>query len=569
MDERRDQLAATLAVALAALALLILLGGRVLGPADLYFKDQPKTVSYTADMLLNGRWALPRDVLHQPATKPPLYNWIGAAAVAVTRSWSPFVLKLPSLLGALLAVGSVFAATRFLLRRPDAAAAAADAASVDDDAFPLDPQLSLRREDDRDANPAGFATAVAAVAAAMCLCNATAADLAYRARPDMLQAGFMTLAFACATMCVWPFEKPKRATWLAMAFWVAVSLAALTKGPMAILPAVYGLILPFVLGRPRDVLRLKPLIGVPIAIVPFGAWFFFAYRQDAGFVTDVLLKGEAYGRIMQATPEGHVKQWWYGYVWWWGKAFVWSNVAIVTACVMLARLLTRRSRLSHPIVPAMLYTLVILAGISLSAGKRIDYVLPAMLPGAIVASFGLFAAAGWVARRMPTFLQPLARAGPAGLVLLYAGVVVYGFWTDGDKRVEVATGWTDSAWQFSREVDAVVGDDPLLVIVRGKTPLPTFLGRHYGDGITDADFAASAWLILEKQPDLPAVLESDPLPNDFAPGDKSKTAVHALYRRSDVPEAVFKAMRFRALDWNDAENVYRRDEHFPPNWRER
>ncbi len=518
------------------MAVLVLLGGRVLGPADLYFKDQPKTISYTADVLLHSRWALPRDVLHQPATKPPLYNWIGAAAVVVTRSWSPFVLKLPSLLGAIGAIGAVFLITRRLLR---------------------DSPLRLT---------------VAATAAAICLCNATAADLAYRARPDMLQAAFMIAAFACATIAVWPVDRPRRITRWAMGFWICVGAAALTKGPMAMLPAAYGLLLPVVLGRPRDVLRLKPLIGLPIAVVPFAAWFFFAYRQDPDFVYDVLLKGEALGRILTATPEGHVKQWWYGYVWWWGKAFVWSNTALVTAGVLLVLLATRRIRLDHPMVPPMLYTLVVLAGISLSAGKRIDYVLPAMLGSAIVAAFGLVTAADWVARRLPALLAtlaPLARAGPAAMAALYALVVVYGFWTNDTKRPEVEFAWTNKAWAFAQQVDGIVGDDALVVLIRGKTPISTFLGRHHGNGVTDADFAASEWVLLPEVPGVAPVLASPPLPTDFARGHRSDLAVHALYRRADVPISVFRAERYRTLDWTEGQNVYRREEHFPPNWRKR
>ncbi len=105
------------AVGLCAIGLVMLLGCRWFFGADLYFSDQPKTVSYTADVVLHGRLALPRDVLHQPATKPPLYNWIGATAALVTGSWSPFVLKLPSVIGAIGTTAAIVLARPTVPRR--------------------------------------------------------------------------------------------------------------------------------------------------------------------------------------------------------------------------------------------------------------------------------------------------------------------------------------------------------------------------------------------------------------------------------------------------------------------
>ena len=42
---------------------------------------QPKTVSYTTDIIANGRWILPIELGEHKATKPPLYNWLAAPAV--------------------------------------------------------------------------------------------------------------------------------------------------------------------------------------------------------------------------------------------------------------------------------------------------------------------------------------------------------------------------------------------------------------------------------------------------------------------------------------------------------
>ena len=80
---------------LTGLVMLVIFGCRWFGPSDLYDNDQPKTVAYTVDMVEHGRWLLPVDMLGRPATKPPMYNWIGAPFVAA--GWhDEFALKLPS-----------------------------------------------------------------------------------------------------------------------------------------------------------------------------------------------------------------------------------------------------------------------------------------------------------------------------------------------------------------------------------------------------------------------------------------------------------------------------------------
>ncbi|MEA2734599.1 MAG: hypothetical protein QOE14_1050 [Humisphaera sp.] len=57
---------------------LTTLAARLFGPGDLYDKDQPKTMAASADVALNNQWTWPRDMLLEPATKPPMYNWLDA-----------------------------------------------------------------------------------------------------------------------------------------------------------------------------------------------------------------------------------------------------------------------------------------------------------------------------------------------------------------------------------------------------------------------------------------------------------------------------------------------------------
>ena len=87
------------------LTLAIVLGARIAGPSDLHDKSQPKTVAYTADMALHGRFILPRDMVGGPARKPPMYNWIGVPFVALFGFSEP-MLKMPAILGGIATVAS-------------------------------------------------------------------------------------------------------------------------------------------------------------------------------------------------------------------------------------------------------------------------------------------------------------------------------------------------------------------------------------------------------------------------------------------------------------------------------
>src|SRR6188472_4207995 len=55
---------------------VVMLWSRMIQPGDLHDDDQSKTMAYTVDMIRNRQFALPHDMYRQPATKPPMYNWL-------------------------------------------------------------------------------------------------------------------------------------------------------------------------------------------------------------------------------------------------------------------------------------------------------------------------------------------------------------------------------------------------------------------------------------------------------------------------------------------------------------
>ncbi|NOG53269.1 MAG: hypothetical protein HND57_02890 [Planctomycetes bacterium] len=75
---------------------------RITGPSDIHDQTQPKTLSYTTDILTHStdldHWILPSIQQREPATKPPLYNWLAVPFVAVFGHQSIVAHKAPSLL---------------------------------------------------------------------------------------------------------------------------------------------------------------------------------------------------------------------------------------------------------------------------------------------------------------------------------------------------------------------------------------------------------------------------------------------------------------------------------------
>jgi len=482
------------AVLLAIIALV--LGTRLLGPHDLYEKDQPKTMAYTADIVLNGRYALPRDVIYQPATKPPLYNWIDAAAVKLTGLWSEPVLKLPSLLGA-LATGAVVA---FMAAR--------------------------RERTERWTNfDAASPLLLGCLAAAVWFTfgsdvrHGSVIRLAYLARPDMLQCAFLTAAWACATVAV---LRPtvRDAVEPAICFWLCVTAAALTKGPAAAMPLVsavaFALLTPNDRGRWRNLLKLWPALGLPILIAGVGGWLFFAYRQDPQHVKSVIFGAEMAGRIVDKSPEGFGKPVWYSAMWFVTKALPWGGVAVLCLLVTLINSNVRRR-----LLPAWLYLIVVLLCLSLPKGKRMDYLLPAYPPAAVLiagtAAFLVGARHASPAERdlhlRARFASPLLTA--SFILPLYLAVAQsHRFRTQFHEAKEH---WSDRAVAFVAAVRAQV--DPqqhrILVLVRGKHPLTTLLGQHPGSYLTRADLAAAEYVIAPLQDGWTPLVESAPVPVGF------------------------------------------------------
>ncbi len=378
---------ARFAIIVSALALLAVITSQLLGPRDLFHQTQPTTTAYTTDMLLHGRWILPRESGEHPATKPPLYNWLAAPIVWALGFDNELAHKMPSVIAFIACCALVFIiAKRF---------------------------TSHMRGDD--------SSMLAACASLMLLSNFTIHKLGYLARPDMLLALWLFLAWWSATELIirsthdantspsraaggldgaagsGTFNAPSTITnrHLRILFWSSIALAWMTKGPAAIVALIYALVAARFLSGRFAAARALWWWGLPLSLIPFVAWFSAAWSIDPQHVMHTLLWDEFLGRIVGSgseSPEqgpvalvtGLLDMPYYFLV----RGLPWSIFALIGLF-----LLWRRRRQSDApahdlsLRAAALWVIVLIVVFSLSAGKRADYIAPAYPVAAILAAW--------------------------------------------------------------------------------------------------------------------------------------------------------------------------------------
>ncbi len=344
------------AVLLAALAVI----WHSLGDHPLYRPDEGRYGAVSAWMAEHGNWFEPRmrDVVH--VTKPPLTYWAQAAAIqALGRT--ELAVRLPSALGASV----LLLAMAWFARRtcgPLVAVLAVGLYAV----MPL--PVFVGRLGSTDALLSAWWW--------LALC-----------------AGWMAFAAAPAAQPgAAPGARRVHAGWL-FAFWMASALVGLTKGPLVLAPFLLVSAWLVLAGRWRDVLRMQPWIGVPLAMAPlaFVAWGY--WRADPARAAQIW-RLEFLDRI--TTGSGHEEPWWY---------FV---PIFLAGCFPASAMLTlpgvnvpwRRAWavIRSGSLDALLVVAVVLpfVGFSAASGKLATYILPCAAPVALLAARML---ARWVEGR--------------------------------------------------------------------------------------------------------------------------------------------------------------------------
>jgi 4-amino-4-deoxy-L-arabinose transferase-like glycosyltransferase len=346
-----------------------------LGTWALFEPDEGRNAEIAREMLVSGDWAVPHLNGLPFLDKPPLLFWAIAAGFR-TLGEHEWVARLPSALAAIVTIGFTYALARALLERRVALIAAVVLATT-----PM--MLGFGRLAIFDMPLTALVT--------------IAVYVLVRARLDQ---------------DAWP--------WLPIAG-LAIGLALLTKGPV-------GLVLPLVVwavargalpaGRMR---RRGPglALAVVIAAATLGAWLVAVVPREPGFLRyalfdETLLRVTSTARFRRGGPPYYYLQtlpWALG---------LWSGLLVLLAPTLARRRTDARD--AAAIAFSARAAGVIVLFFTLSASKRPQYVMPALVPLALLVAIGLTArprlsaafvrASGWLG----------ALAGVGAFVALVRGV---------------------------------------------------------------------------------------------------------------------------------------------------
>ncbi|MHB1157492.1 MAG: ArnT family glycosyltransferase [Phycisphaerales bacterium] len=436
-------------------------GLRVVAPSDLYDNDQPKTVAYTVDMVRHGggHWALPVDMLGRPATKPPMFNWISAPFVTMFGA-NEVTLKLPAILAGGCCVLLIVWAGRGI-------------------------------------QGSGFGVQMGVVAACLFLASTIGMKLIYLARPDGVLAAFMIGAWWFGTVGLKKSARPHAV----VGFWLCIAGAALSKGPVAVIPLIYVVLAAKLIeGEWRAALRLRWSWGLPLMLLVVGGWIAAAYTANPAGFTDGLI-----GDMMRSGSRGDRGIWlgvlnsiWKMPVQFVARFLPWSVFVIAWLLQVSPRRWFR-----HELGPAVLWVLLIVGLFALSPRHRPDYLAPAFGPAALIAAAWLLETGGEFGLSVRRI-----RLACAAIVL---GLGAYYLYCNSAAKTQ----YGEHTRQFVLAVKRTIGDQRVTCINTGYNPLQPLLG------VNDPPGVMSGWLIRPVDDGDQPMLRSKPLPevHDGRPGE--------------------------------------------------
>jgi 4-amino-4-deoxy-L-arabinose transferase-like glycosyltransferase len=457
---QQQSFATTLVKMCSIIGLIWLLAARVLGPSDLWDQTQPKTVSYTTDIIIHGgwHWLLPVERGELPATKPPLYNWLAVPAVRLMGFDSEIAHKLPS-------VVSLLACWLILVR--------------------LGRAIGVHSDGDESL---GWLASMIFVA------NYSAFKLGYLARPDMLLTLWLLIAWGCAT-CVFIAARSvtqssivNHQSTIVAFFWLAITLAGLTKGPAAFVGVAYAVIAARVIGgRWSAIARLRPLIGLLLVASVCGAWVFGIWKIDPNHLRQELWFNEIWGRVTGAGTEGTAhgaKQWLRELpvqgAYYMTRFVPWSFIALIALYALI------RSRMrDRGLMPSLsrqwafagaVFALITVGLFTLSTGKRADYIAIAFPQSSLLVAW-------WFTRSPPGIAQRLPWLVPAAAAV----VLVACTWVDSLQPAAPSPDFGEAILRFARQANDAIAADPAPVhtVGAGQTHLQALMGISQADARHD------------------------------------------------------------------------------------
>lgn len=334
---RREAAARPRAIALLLALFTATIALRITAPSDLLTGDQPLQVAYINDITRNDSWIVQHLDSGAPASKPPLYNWLAALPMVATGTESEFLIKLPSILAALV--------TLLLTWRMGAELAGARAGLY--------------------------------AAALLCVSPMFVKHL-YFARTDMLLTLFIVVQMYAA------IEKSP------LLYWLAAALSWLTKGPVGVvLPIIALSVLWWWNGEFRERWReMRFSRGFALALIPFAIWFAAALYTGGSEVWDQLVVSETIDRFSSESSKSKENRHALYYV----VPFLLRMlpVSFFFICALFA---VRRAEMTERanVAIAIAWVLAMFMVFSVVPSKRADRLFP-ILPGACIA-------AGWIIDR--------------------------------------------------------------------------------------------------------------------------------------------------------------------------
>ncbi|MBL9147609.1 MAG: glycosyltransferase family 39 protein [Phycisphaerae bacterium] len=350
-DARPLTLAERLVVAASVALVWVLAWGHPLYPPD---EGRYGSVAATmADGGSLGAWIVPFFRGEPHLTKPPLIYWLQALGVEVFGR-TAFAVRLPSLLATSAALLVLFA--------------------------------WMRR---------GFGTRPAVLSVALAAVMPLTLIVGRLATTDAL----LSLAWIAMLASAWtaigaPTAPPRARSLAVVAFWCAFAVGLLTKGPAAIGPLGIVTVWLLLAGRGRDVARLRPFVGLPLALLPLVAWIVALAldpRTPLGEAGSLWWK-ETFGRALGSANLRPEPFWYYLVV---VAAGAFPATTFLALPLYNLRLGATVAAFRAGDLRALLLVAAILPmlAFSVSVGKLATYMLPVMAPIAALAALTL---EGWL-----------------------------------------------------------------------------------------------------------------------------------------------------------------------------
>ncbi len=449
------------AFAIWCLTLAIVLVVRIFAPSDLGQNlDQSKTIAFTLDMVNNNHWILPVDSLADPTHKPPMVNWLGAPIVALGFH-SELALKLPAVLSGTLISILIFFAARFFFQR-----------------------LNTDLADQADRSIAHYATPLAFFASAAWLASPSAVKHIYFMRPDILFTAWLVLAWFTSVVLLTK-DQLKKPKCLALLIWLLAAAAALTKGPLALLVPLYLLFHILIItpngSRKAAFARTHWQWGIPIMLIFPGLWLWAAYHINPDHVTNTLFAKELGSRIGNGGPSGIFAAAIANPGYFFERFLPWCLPAALAVLFKPSRHFR-----SHPMGPAILWVLLVLATTTLASLNAGSYIMPAYPAAAILAIYALFRI---LASLEATRIKP-AFISLAILILISASLITAREATM-SRAARTHTGQHIKA--FAKAAAQHIQSDQVRFHQMGDLPIASLMGKHQPGDIAPDQF--HRWLI--------------------------------------------------------------------------